>query len=52
MFEKHFLLRIPKQLFLELKNISIQEKRSLNAQILFILEAYVKSTQNKTESNS
>lgn len=47
-------LRIPKELHKQIEKLAKENRRSLNSQILIILEKYIegcKSTQDKIESN-
>ena len=35
-------IRIPKETWLELKKIALKEKRSINAQLIYIIEKFIK----------
>lgn len=42
-----YALRITEKLYAELKKIAEQEHRSINSEILYILEQYIKNFSNK-----
>lgn len=43
--EKKFTVRIPKALHEQLVEVAMKEKRSLNAQLIFMLEVALKNQQ-------
>ena len=42
-------IRIPEELWKQLKKISIKEERSINSQIIYIIKNYIDQYENSTQ---
>ncbi len=44
-------VRVPEEIWEEIKNIANEEERSINSEIVFILKKYIEEKNNKKNDN-